>query len=105
VVGHSWGGALATFYAAAYPERIERLIVYSGGPEDTALNDAKVAAHEAKLTEEERAQFEDGRTALVDAVQSDAPQHRVDLEHRRETRSMARHRREDGRSRRRARAG
>jgi proline iminopeptidase len=78
VVGHSWGGALATFYAAAYPEHVERLIVYSGGPEDTELNDAKVAAHEAKLTEDERAQFEEGRAALIDAVQSGAPQDQID---------------------------
>ena len=78
VLGHSWGGALATFYAAAYPERVERLIVYSGGPEDSELNDAKVAAHEAKLTEDESLQFEEGTAALVEAVQSGAPQEQID---------------------------
>jgi proline iminopeptidase len=78
VIGHSWGGALATFYAAAYPAHVERLIVYSGGPEDTALNDAKVAAHEAKLTEEERLQFEEGRATLLEAVTSGAPQDQID---------------------------
>ena len=78
VIGHSWGGALATFYAAAYPERVERLIVYSGGPEDTELNDAKVAAHEAKLTEDERLQFEEGRAALLEAVTSGVPQEQID---------------------------
>jgi proline iminopeptidase len=78
VIGHSWGGALATFYAAAHPEHVERLVVYSGGPEDTELNDAKVAAHEAKLTAEEHALFEERRDALIQAAQSGAPQDQLD---------------------------
>lgn len=33
LVGHSWGGMLAMAYAAAYPDRVDRLIlVGSGGP-------------------------------------------------------------------------
>jgi proline iminopeptidase len=33
LIGHSWGGMLAMAYAAAYPERVDRLILIgSGGP-------------------------------------------------------------------------
>jgi len=32
LLGHSWGGALAVFYAAAHPDRVKKLIVYNGGP-------------------------------------------------------------------------
>jgi len=42
--GHSWGGALAVFYAAAHPTRVKKLIVYNGGPMWPELQVAKRAA-------------------------------------------------------------
>jgi len=32
LLGHSWGASLAAFYAAEYPQNIEKLILYNGGP-------------------------------------------------------------------------
>jgi proline iminopeptidase len=78
LLGHSWGGALAVFYAARYPQRVAKLIVYSGGPETAALSKRKRAAHQAKLNEAERAAFAKGRGALIAAVKSGAPQKTLD---------------------------
>jgi len=44
LLGHSWGGAYATFYAAAYPKHVKKLIVYNGGPVWPELRAAKKAA-------------------------------------------------------------
>jgi len=44
LLGHSWGGALAVFYAAAHPERVEKLIVYNGGPVWPEIRAAKKQA-------------------------------------------------------------
>jgi proline iminopeptidase len=32
ILGHSWGASLAAFYAAEYPQNIDKLILYNGGP-------------------------------------------------------------------------
>jgi proline iminopeptidase len=54
ILGHSFGGALAIFYAAKYPQHIDRLIVYSGGPENNVLAEEKRTAHMAKMTDPEK---------------------------------------------------
>jgi proline iminopeptidase len=78
LIGHSWGAALVVFYAAAYPARVDRLIVYSGGPETLELAKRKKAAHRAKLTAEERAMFKQRLEAIQTAVKADAPQEKLD---------------------------
>jgi len=50
LLGHSWGGALAVFYAAAHPDRVKKLIVYNGGPMWPELRAAKKAALRARST-------------------------------------------------------
>ena len=49
VLGHSWGGALAAFYAAAHPDRVEKLVIYNGGPMWPELRSAKKAFFKARL--------------------------------------------------------
>ena len=44
ILGHSWGGALAVFYAAAHPDRVKKLVVYNGGPMWPELRAAKKEA-------------------------------------------------------------
>ena len=78
LIGHSWGGALAAFYAAAYPQRIDRLIVYSGGPEDEELVGLKRKAHMSKLTDVEKAQLKEGLGKLQTAVEGNATQDQLD---------------------------
>lgn len=78
LVGHSWGGGLATLYAAAYPTRVEKLVVYSGGPEDEPLSAEKSKAHFSKLTDEEKARFKSGVGALGAAAQRGATQDELD---------------------------
>jgi proline iminopeptidase len=48
VLGHSWGGALAVFYTAAHPNRVNKLIVYNGGPMWPELRAAKKTALEER---------------------------------------------------------
>ncbi len=48
LLGHSWGGALAAFFAAAHPARVEKLIIYNGGPMWRELDQAKSAAFRAR---------------------------------------------------------
>ncbi|MFC1610426.1 alpha/beta fold hydrolase [Myxococcota bacterium] len=57
VLGHSWGGGLAAFYAAAHPDRVKRLIVYNGGPMWPDLKAAKKDAFKARATPEVGAQL------------------------------------------------
>jgi proline iminopeptidase len=78
LIGHSWGAALAVFYAAHYPQRVNRLIVYSGGPEDLDLVKRKRKAHNALLTPPEQAQLKQGIQGLGAAVKRGAPQEELD---------------------------
>ena len=32
LIGHSWGGMLASYYAAAHPNRVAKLVFHSPGP-------------------------------------------------------------------------
>jgi proline iminopeptidase len=41
ILGHSWGGSLVTFYAEKHPDRVEKLIIYSGGPETAEMANEK----------------------------------------------------------------
>lgn len=48
ILGHSWGGGLAVFYAVAHPDRVKRLVVYNGGPMWPELRAAKKTALEER---------------------------------------------------------
>ncbi len=78
LLGHSWGGALAVLYAAAYPEHVEKLVVYSGGPEDQELAGLKRKAHNGKMSAEERDQMKQRFKALQGAAERSAPQDELD---------------------------
>jgi len=78
LIGHSWGGTLAVFYAAAHPERVDKLIVYSGGPEDAALQKQKSRATFARLSEEEKSRLKAGTAVLKEAVEKGAGQDELD---------------------------
>ncbi|HOX45806.1 MAG TPA: alpha/beta fold hydrolase [Myxococcota bacterium] len=78
LVGHSWGAGLAVLYAAAHPEHVEKLVVYSGGPEDEPLSKLKSKAHFARLTDEEKARAQQGLAGLQEAVGRGAPQDELD---------------------------
>jgi proline iminopeptidase len=78
LIGHSWGAALVVFYAAAYPAHVDKLIVYSGGPETLELANRKKAAHRAKLTAEERATLKERLEALEAAAKGGAGQEKLD---------------------------
>ena len=37
IIGHSWGGLLALYYAATYPEHVKRLLLTDAAPVNTEL--------------------------------------------------------------------
>jgi pimeloyl-ACP methyl ester carboxylesterase len=78
LIGHSWGGALAVFYAAAHPEHVEKLVVYSGGPETPELAAKKQLAHKARLSEEDRDAIVERMGAMKGALGRGAPQEELD---------------------------
>lgn len=78
VIGHSNGGALAVFYAAKYPQHVEKLIVYSGGPEDLELAEQKRKTHVSKMSEAEKSVFKQAVSILQERSQQDAHQEELD---------------------------
>lgn len=78
LVGHSFGGALATFYAADHPDRIEKLVVYSGGPEDADLLGSKKARQAASMTDELTARFGERSGELSRGVKRGASEAELD---------------------------
>jgi len=62
LIGHSWGGFLASLYAAEFPEHLEALILVSPAntlvmPQPDAKSDLFAAVH-AKLPADEQAEFD-----------------------------------------------
>lgn len=53
IVGHSWGGLLAMYYATEYPHRVDRLILVDAAPVNSDLLIESYYALKARLTEEE----------------------------------------------------
>jgi proline iminopeptidase len=78
IIGHSFGGALAIFYAAKYPQHVDKLIVYSGGPENQTIANEKRAAHMAKMTPEEQNTLRTRIQALQQAAEKSAPEGDLD---------------------------
>lgn len=78
LIGHSNGGALAVFYAAKYPEHVEKLIVYSGGPEDKKLANQKKLNHLSKMTKIEGIQFKEMVATLQERTKQGASQEELD---------------------------
>lgn len=58
VVGHSWGGLLALYYASAYPDRVSRLITISAAPVTTELLIESYKKHISRFTPEDWAYLE-----------------------------------------------
>jgi len=58
VVGHSWGGLLALYYASQYPDRVTRLITISAAPVTTELLIASYKKHISRFTPEDWAHLE-----------------------------------------------
>jgi proline iminopeptidase len=54
VLGHSFGGMLASYYATKHPENIDRLILSSSGGHDLALRSNTTSRMNDKLTETEK---------------------------------------------------
>lgn len=54
VLGHSFGGMVASYYATQHPERIDRLVLSSSGGVDLELLSYVPTAINKRLTEEER---------------------------------------------------
>ena len=52
LVGHSWGAMLAPFYAAAHPDRVERMVLVTPGPATRAY-DAQFTANRVARTSAE----------------------------------------------------
>lgn len=50
LLGNSWGGLLLGYYAAAHPDRVERLILHSPGPPTIVTTGIKLPAMPESLT-------------------------------------------------------
>lgn len=86
VIGHSWGAYLALLYAVKHPERVSRLVYFSGTGIDPAWHRDYRRNREAKLspnsrerlrvldsrrpaaTEEDLARIEEERSALIEST-------------------------------------
>lgn len=78
LLGHSWGGSLVTFYVNQHPDRVKKLIIYSGGPETTEMADKKNEVMMGRLPESERKKSDRQMESLSELVRSHAPQEEVD---------------------------
>jgi proline iminopeptidase len=78
ILGHSFGGALAVFYAAEHPEHVDKLIVYSGGPENQVVAEEKRKAHQAKMTDAEKEELGTRIQALQMAAEKNANEEELD---------------------------
>ena len=58
VAGHSWGAALATAYAAWYPERVRGLVLLAGTGIDQGWQDGYRAERGRRLSDGQRARLE-----------------------------------------------
>ena len=58
VLGHSFGGMLASYYVTEHPERVDRLVLSSSSGVDQALFDEDPRTHiHARLTEDDRSEL------------------------------------------------
>ena len=69
VLGHSWGGGLAAFYAAAHPDRVKKLVVYNGGPMWPELRAAKKAAFKERLGPELGSQLAEVTASIEENIE------------------------------------
>lgn len=54
ILGHSFGGMLASYYATLYPEHIDKLVLSASGGIDLGLRDYIGAEIQSKLTQNQR---------------------------------------------------
>jgi pimeloyl-ACP methyl ester carboxylesterase len=59
IVGHSWGAWLAYMYAAAHPDKVEKLILIAAGSFDERYNFNLTKLRLSRLTETDRHEAED----------------------------------------------
>jgi proline iminopeptidase len=57
ILGHSFGGMLASYYASIYPNRIEKLVLSSSGGIDLGLQSYAGTEINSRLSAQERAQL------------------------------------------------
>ena len=78
LLGHSWGGSLVTFYANAYPERIKKLIIYSGGPETSEMADLKNDNMMSRLSAEAVTKINLLKVKLGELIENESDQDEID---------------------------
>ena len=59
IIGHSWGGLLAMYYAAKHPSSVERLVLVDAAPANTELLVQSYDALTARFTERDRSRLEE----------------------------------------------
>lgn len=59
IIGHSWGGLLAMYYAAQHPGRVERLVLVGAAPVNTELLVQSYDVLAARFSERDRNRLEE----------------------------------------------
>ncbi|MDX9720313.1 MAG: alpha/beta fold hydrolase [Myxococcota bacterium] len=70
LLGHSWGGTLAAFYAATYPEHVQRAIIYNGGPMWPSIREQRAEEQARRQSAEVLAEIEALNQQLNDNIMS-----------------------------------
>lgn len=71
LVGYSWGAMLSYVFTACYPALVKKLILVSSGPFEAHYAAGIMETRLGRLTEEERAHFDELSKALDDPANSD----------------------------------
>ncbi len=71
LVGHSWGAMLSYIFTARHPAFVKKLVLLSSGPYEARYAAGIMETRLGRLTEEERASFDELSKALDDPANSD----------------------------------
>jgi len=71
LVGHSWGAMLSYIFTAHHPALVKKLVLVSSGPYEARYAAGIMETRLGRLTEEERASFDELSKALDDPANSD----------------------------------